>query len=138
MLLRFCNGARGALWCSQVAVGHENGLRLRVYGERAGLEWAQEHPNQLRLTVLGEPPRTRTRGMPGLSEDAQAATRIPAGHPEGYLEGFAQLYRDAATLLTGGQAPLLPGIEEGVAGVAFIEAAVRSSRDGNVWTALEE
>ena len=138
MLLRFDGGARGALWCSQVAPGHENGLRLRVYGERGSLEWAQEHPNQLRLTLLGEPPSTLYRGMSGLSEDAQSATRIPAGHPEGYLEGFAQLYRDAATLLTGGEAPLLPGIEEGIAGVAFIEAAVRSSQGGNIWTTLEQ
>jgi predicted dehydrogenase len=138
MLLRFDSGARGALWCSQVAPGHENGLRLRVYGERGALEWAQEHPNQLRLSMLNEPPRILFRGMPGLSDDATAATRIPAGHPEGYLEGFAQLYRDAATLLTGGEAPLLPGIEDGVAGVAFIEAAVRSSNEGNIWTTLEQ
>lgn len=136
MLLRLENGARGALWCSQVACGHENGLRLRVYGERGGLEWAQEHPNQLRLTLLGEAPRILFRGMPGLSADAMAASRIPAGHPEGYLEGFAQIYRDAATLLAGGSAPLLPGIEEGVAGVAFIEAAVRSSGAGGTWTKL--
>ena len=138
MLLRFDSGARGALWCSQVAPGHENGLRLRVYGERGGLDWAQEHPNQLRHTPLGEAPRTLFRGMPGLSEDATKASRIPAGHPEGYLEGFAQLYADAADLLTGsGKGLLLPGIDDGVEGVAFIEAAVESSKAGGVWTRLE-
>ena len=136
MLLRFEGGARGALWCSQVAVGHENGLRLRLYGDRGSLEWAQEHPNQLRLTMLGEAPRTLYRGMPGLSEAAIRATRLPAGHPEGYLEGFAQLYADAADLLGGGAAPLLPGIDDGVAGVAFIEAAVASHQAGAVWTTL--
>ena len=135
MLLRFAGGARGALWCSQVAAGNENGLRLRVYGERGGLEWAQEHPNQLRHSPLGEAPRTLFRGMPGLSDDAQKASRIPAGHPEGYLEGFAQLYADAADLLSKeGDGHLLPGIEDGVAGVAFIEAAVASSKAGGAWT----
>ncbi len=138
MLLRFNGGARGALWCSQVASGLENGLRLRVYGERAGLEWAQEHPNQLRFAPLGEAPRTLYRGLATLSEDARQATRIPAGHPEGYLEGFATLYRDAADLLTGvGDGRLLPGIEDGVRGMAFIEAAIASSRAGGVWTRLD-
>lgn len=131
MLLRFEGGARGALWCSQVAPGHENGLRLRIYGDRAGLEWAQEHPNQLRLTTLGEAPRMLFRGMPGLSNQATHATRIPAGHPEGYLEGFAQLYADTADLLSGrSDGALLPGIDDGVAGVAFMEAAVAS---GGTW-----
>ena len=139
MLLRFDGGARGALWCSQVAPGHENGLRLRVLGDRGGLEWAQEHPNQLRVTALGEAPRLLSRGTDGLSEAASRATRVPAGHPEGYLEGFAQIYADAADLLAGaGDGHILPGIEEGVAGVAFIEASVASSRAGGVWTRLEE
>ncbi len=137
MLLRFEGGARGALWCSQVAPGHENGLRLRVYGEIGGLQWAQEHPNQLRLAMLGEAPRILFRGMAGLSEPATRATRVPAGHPEGYLEGFAQLYTEAADLLGGGEADLLPRIEDGVAGMAFIEAAVASSVHGGVWTEVE-
>ncbi len=138
MLLRFEGGARGALWCSQVAPGHENGLRLRLFGERGGLEWAQEHPNQLRLAMLGEAPRTLFRGMPGLSAEATRATRLPAGHPEGYLEGFAQLYAETADLLTGAAEPgLLPGIEDGVAGLAFIEAAVASSRAGGTWVRLD-
>lgn len=144
MLLRFEGGAQGALWCSQVACGHENALRLRVYGERGGLEWAQEHPNQLRVTAHGEAPRVLYRGMAGLTDAATRATRTPSGHPEGYLEGFAQIYNDAAALiaarLEGAPVPeaasLLPGIEAGVSGVAFIDAAVRSARAGAVWTAL--
>ncbi len=143
MLLRFKGGARGMLWCSQVAVGHENGLRLRVYGERAGLDWAQEHPNQLRVTPLGEAPRTLYRGMPGLSVAASHATRVPAGHPEGYLEAFAQLYADAAAVIRAAKegrsdeaARWLPGIEDGVSGVAFIEAALASSRNDARWTAI--
>lgn len=142
MLLRFEGGARGMLWASQVAPGNENGLRLRVYGERGGLEWFQEQPNHLRVSPLGEPPRTVTRGGPGSGPIAGHATRIPSGHPEGYLEGFAQIYRDAAELITAsleGRDPdplatWVPGITDGVRGVRFIHAAVRSSRAGGVWT----
>ena len=142
--LRWASGARGQLWASQVAVGAANGLRLRVYGERGGLEWSQEDPDFLRYTPLGEPPRILRRGGPGLSAAAQAATRIPAGHPEGYLEGFARIYADAADLIVSykaGQRPGptaidLPGIGAGVEGVRFIEAAVRSAAADGRWTAL--
>jgi predicted dehydrogenase len=142
--LRWASGARGQLWASQVAVGAANGLRLRVYGERGGLEWSQEDPDFLRYTPLGEPPRILRRGGPGLSAAAQAATRIPAGHPEGYLEGFARIYADAADLIVSykaGQGPGptaldLPGIGAGVEGVRFIEAAVRSAAVDGRWTAL--
>ena len=145
MLLRFERGAKGMLWCSQVAPGNENGLRLRVYGERGGLAWRQEHPNQLKLAEPGQPARTLFRGAPGLSADAQRAARLPSGHPEGYLEAFAQLYADAAELLWAwkeGRPPdpaatLAPGVEEGVRGVAFIAAAVASSRNDAAWTTLE-
>ena len=132
------------LWCSQVAIGHENGLRLRVYGESGALEWVQAEPNTLRLTRLSEPTRILTRGMAGLSEWADQATRVPAGHPEGYLEAFAQLYGDAAALLHAHRegvsvadvAPLLPGVEDGVRGMAFIEAALASDRGNGAWTEL--
>lgn len=140
--LRWASGARGQLWASQVAVGAANGLRLRVYGERGGLEWSQEDPDFLRYTPLGEPPRILRRGGPGLSAAAQAATRIPAGHPEGYLEGFARIYADAADLIAahkaGKPAPAtdLPGVSAGVEGVRFIEAAVRSAESDGRWTAL--
>ena len=145
MLLRFEGGAKGMLWCSQVAPGHENGLRLRVYGERGGLAWRQEHPNQLTIAEPGQPPRILFRGAPGLGASAQRATRLPSGHPEGYLEAFAQIYTDAAELLWAwkeGRAPdpaaqLVPGVDEGVRGVAFIAAVVESSRHDAAWTRLE-
>ena len=143
MLLRFAGGARGMLWCSQVAIGHENGLRLRVYGERAGLEWAQESPNQLRFTVYGEAPQVQYRGMSGLSPAATHASRVPSGHPEGYLEAFAQLYADAASVLraasqgrTAEAMRWLPGIEDGVRGMEFIAAALESNSNDARWTAI--
>lgn len=144
MMLRFAGGARGLLWASQVAPGNENGLRLRVYGERGGLEWFQEQPNHLRFAPFGEPPRLVTRAGPGSGPVAAHATRVPSGHPEGYLEGFAQLYRDAAELIAAhrdGREPdplarQVPGVAEGVRGVRFIHAAVASSRADGAWVAL--
>ena len=144
MLLRFEGGVRGMLWCSQVAPGHENGLRLRVYGDKGGLEWIQAEPNAMRHTRYGEPTRILTRGMTGSSDIAMRAVRIPAGHPEGYLEAFAQIYSDAADLLQAwreGRSPpadtaLLPTVEDGVSGVEFIVAAVSSSRNDAAWTKL--
>src|SRR5246127_2671280 len=96
VMLRFSQGAKGALWTSQVAPGNENNLRLRVYGEKAGLDWRQEDPNYLAFTPLGETPRRISRAGPGGNVAAAPATRVPAGHPEAYLEGFAQLYADLA------------------------------------------
>lgn len=144
MLLRFANGARGALWASQVAVGNENGLRLRVYGERAGLEWSQESPNHLRFTRYGEPPQLIARGGAGAAPVAAAASRIPSGHPEGYIEAFAQVYRDIADLIVAtndGVAPsanaaLVPTVKDGVRGVRFIHAAVESSESDTAWVSL--
>ena len=141
MLLRMGGGARGALWCSQVAPGNENALRLRVYGERAGLEWAQEHPNHLLLTPHGEAPRLIRRAGGGAAPIAAHASRTPAGHPEGYLEAFAVLYRDIADQIEARNAArkpdpaclLVPGIEAGVRGMRFVAAAVESSRGGAVW-----
>jgi predicted dehydrogenase len=144
MLLRFAGGARGMLWSSQVAPGSENGLRLRLYGDRGGLEWAQEQPNALLHTPFGEPPRLIRRAGAGASAVAAHASRIPAGHPEGYLEGFAQLYRDLAEQISAridGRAPdpaslLVPGIEEGLRGMRFIAAAVASSERDAAWTGI--
>jgi len=144
ILLRFENGARGMLWSSQVAPGNENGLRLRVYGEKAGVEWQQEHPNQLRFTPVGNPPRTLSRGGPGLGADAPRATRIPSGHPEGYLEAFANLYRDLAEQIRARRAKrkpdpaalLVPTVEDGANGVKFIQAAVESSAKNAAWITL--
>jgi predicted dehydrogenase len=144
MLLRFAGGARGMLWASQTAPGSENALRLRIHGSEAGLEWAQESPNTLRFTPYGEPPRTLTRGGPSLGAAAGHATRIPAGHPEGYLEGFAQIYSDMADQIeahAAGLPPdpaclLVPGVEAGVRGLAFVTAALRSDAGGATWEQL--
>jgi predicted dehydrogenase len=141
VMLRFGGAARGMLWASQVATGSVNGLKLRVFGDKGGIEWAQETPETLQFTPLGEPPRIYRRGGPGLAASAQAA-RAPAGHPEGYLEGFAQIYSDAAELIRAyqekrepkGFAKLAPGIEDGVRGVKFIEAALQSSGNNGAWT----
>lgn len=140
ILLRYAGGARGLLWCSQVAPGNENALRLRVYGATGGLEWAQEHPNQLRFTRHGEPPAMIARGAPGAGAAAARVTRLPSGHPEGYLEAFATLYTEAAAAIRAardGAAPapevLFPTVADGVAGVAFIEAALRSAKAGAAW-----
>ena len=142
MLLRFAGGARGMLWCSQVAPGNGNALRLRVYGEAGGLEWAQEQPERLVHTPFGEPARVILRGGSGAWPAAAQASRLPVGHPEGYLEGFAQIYRDFADqILAGGEggapaAGLVPGIEEGLRGMRFIAAALASSRHGAAWRTL--
>ena len=137
VMLRFEGGARGMLWSSQVAPGNENALRLRVYGERGGLDWAQEEPNRLWHAPLGEPPRLLTRGGHGTTE--RAGVRIPAGHPEGYLEGFANIYREAADLIEArrrGERPdtLLPDVRDGLDGMRFIDACIRSSRADAAWT----
>ncbi|MDJ0968813.1 MAG: Gfo/Idh/MocA family oxidoreductase [Kiloniellales bacterium] len=144
ILLRFAGGARGMLWSSQVAPGHENGLRIRIYGETGGLAWSQEDPNQMVHTPLGEAPRLLTRGGPGLGGAAARATRIPPGHPEGYLEGFAQLYLDLAEQIEArlsGRSPdpaamLVPTVADGVEGVRFIARSVRSSEEGGTWQAF--
>lgn len=144
--LRWAGGARGQLWASQVAIGASNGLRLRVIGADASLDWSQEDPDHLRFARLGEAPQVLRRGGPGLSPAAEAATRLPAGHPEGYLEGFAQIYADAADLILAHRAGLappdrlsgLPGVREGVEGVAFITAAVRSAAADGAWISLSE
>jgi predicted dehydrogenase len=124
--------ARGILWCSQVAPGNENNLRIRVYGEKGGLEWHQEEPNVLWYAPLGEPKRMLTRAGPGAGPAAARVTRIPSGHPEGYLEGFANIYAEAARAIRAHKAGeampadvSFPTVEEGLAGVRFIDAVVR-------------
>ena len=143
ILLRFTGGARGMLWASQVAPGNENALKLRVYGSKGGLEWAQEDPNYLWVTRHGAPKQLYTRGGDGAWPDAARVTRTPSGHPEGYLEGFANIYREAARAIRAHAAgtPVDPDVvyptaEDGWLGVRFIEAAVESSARGNVWIAL--
>ncbi|WP_225206075.1 Gfo/Idh/MocA family protein [Novosphingobium huizhouense] len=136
ILLRFDNGARGVLLASQIEVGELNGLRIRIYGEKAGLAWKQEEPNALTIAGLDGSSRTIRAGTGLLGPDATAATRTPGGHPEGYLEAFANLYRDFAALLRGEAAPLLPGMADGLRGMAFIDTAVSASRDNAGWVKL--
>lgn len=141
VLLRFEGGAKGMLWASQVAPGNENALKIRVYGEKGGLAWSQEDPNYLHHTPYGEPPRLITRGGAGSMPVAARVTRVPPGHPEGYLEGFATIYSDAAELIWAAienrkpdpGALLAPSVQDGVLGVKFIEAVVESSRKNAAW-----
>jgi predicted dehydrogenase len=139
ILLRFAGGARGMLWASQVAVGNENGLRLRVYGDKAGLEWSQEDPNRMWFTRLHQPRQLLTRGGPVGAPAAAMGLRISAGHPEGYLEAFATLYTQFAAVIRGdadARPDLLPSLADGLEGLEFIAAAVASSQRDGVWTSL--
>ncbi|MEN9409974.1 MAG: hypothetical protein RL216_1948 [Pseudomonadota bacterium] len=143
VLLRYKGGARGMLWCSQVASGCENGLRLRVYGTKAGIEWAQEDPNYLWVGPLNQPKHRITRGGAGSGPEAGRVTRVPPGHPEGYLEGFANIYAEAARAILARRegtavdaAVTFPGLKEGVEGVAFVDACVRSSKRNGAWVSL--
>jgi len=144
LLLRFAEGAKGALWASQVATGNANNLRLRVYGEKAGLEWRQEEPNELQFAKLGRAPEILRR--PGSSDSPAAhASRIPAGHPEGYLEAFAQLYTDLAEQIYARREKrspspaslLVPTVEDGVEGMRFIAATLESSKRNAAWVDLQ-
>jgi len=140
VMLRYANGARGTLWASQVATGCENALTLRIYGTHAQLRFEQENPNVLWLTPQGGAAQRLTRGRVQ-GQDALHATRIPAGHPEGYIEAFAQLYRDAADRIQAGgrgSAPegLLPDFRDGVMGHRFIQAVLDSSHADSAWVSL--
>lgn len=141
VLLRYEGGARGMLWASQVAVGNENGLKLRVYGSKGGLEWVQADPNYLWFTRFGEPKQLITRNGAGAGAAAARVSRIPGGHPEGYLEAFATIYTEAANAIIAARAGgkpdadvVYPTVLDGIEGMRFIEAAVASSKNGNVWT----
>ena len=141
VMLRYAGGAKGMLWSSQVAPGNENGLKLRVYGEDGGLEWTQADPNYLWFTPYGQPKQLLTRGGAGATSGNLEASRIPPGHPEGYLEGFANIYNEAADLIEAaseGRKPehLLPTVQDGLAGMKFIDACVRSSARNAAWVTL--
>ena len=139
-LLRFDNGARGVMWVTQAAAGAEHGLYVRVHGSKGGLEWYQEEPNRLKFMPLNQPVQIFTRGGPGQLPPAKRATRVSIGHPEGFHDAFANLYRDAAEAIVArrrGQPvdPILefPTVEDGARGIKFIESAVESSRAGGKW-----
>ena len=144
IMLRYANGARGALWASQVAPGNENGLRLRVYGSKGGLDWRQERPNQLYWSAFGQPTQIIGRGTGAANAAAARVSRIPSGHPEGYLEAFGTIYTEIAWAIRAARAPggkldpdvQFPTIADGVKGMTFIEAAVRSSGAGARWVKL--
>lgn len=144
IMMRFKGGARGMLWCSQVAPGCENSLKLRVYGEKGGLEWCQEDPNYLWFTPFGEPKRLITRNGAGAGNAAARMSRVPSGHPEGYLEGFANIYNEAASAILAkrdGSAPdpavVYPTVQDGLKGVQFIDACVRSSQANAAWITID-
>jgi predicted dehydrogenase len=128
------------LWASQVAVGCENGLQLRVYGDKAGLEWRQDNPNQMWFTEFGRPKQLLTRGGAISGDTPPIQVRLPSGHPEGYLEAFATLYSQFAQLIRSGDAacPDLPSLADGIEGMEFIAAAVRSSDNQSMWTSLSD
>jgi predicted dehydrogenase len=143
VMLRFAEGAKGMLWCSQVAPGNENGLKLRVYGEKGGLEWSQENPNYLWFTPFGDQKRLITRNGAGAGAAAGRVSRIPSGHPEGYLEAFATIYTEAARAIHAkkkgtklDEAVIYPTVDDGVKGVAFVEACVASSKRNGAWVKL--
>ena len=136
-LLHFAGGARGVLKASQVAAGEENGLRLRIHGERGGLEWAQMEPNTLTLRWLDRPAEIVRTGGPGLSDGIAALTRTPAGHPEGYIEAFANLYRGFAGAVRGEGDRRFPGVADGLRTMRFIQAMIANARGDRKWTPID-
>jgi predicted dehydrogenase len=144
VLLRMVSGAPGVLCASQIAAGERNGLRIRVYGEKGGLDWCHEDPNRLMISSLDGSTKVLhgASNSAALSDRSKAVFRLPIGHPEGYIEAFANIYRDfAGAVLAGDEAALrrsaVPTIEEGVRGMAFVDAAVRSSLAGSTWTEID-
>ena len=146
IMLRFKGGAKGSIWSSQIAVGNENNLKIRIYGEKGGIEWKQEDPNYLDFTNFGQPTQRITRGGSGANEEANKVTRIPPGHPEGYLEGFANIYSDVSKDLLDEinkqgydkSNNCYPTITDGVEGMRFIETVLKSSRNNSNWTRLNK
>lgn len=146
VLLRFNNGARGVLYASQISAGEENNLRIRVYGESGSLEWAQMEPNSLIVRWLDQPMQVYRTGVGKLYPETIAHTRVPSGHPEGYIEAFANIYRNVAyciqARLSGEQVDPLyedyPGIDNGVRGMKFIEAVLKSNLTEEKWTSLTD
>ena len=141
IMINYKGGARGLYWSSQIAIGHDNGFRVRIYGEKASLEWAEEDPNHARASTIDKPTEILSRGRDKMYSRAQFLSRLPSGHPEGYFECFANLYSTFLTALGKKLAgePLtaddldFPGLEDGLRGVRFIEKCVESSAEGAVW-----
>jgi predicted dehydrogenase len=146
VLLHFDTGAKGVLWASQIAVGEENGLNIRIYGEQGGLSWRQQEPNTLLLHTLNKPTEIRRTGGPLAGLASAAATRLPAGHPEGFLEALANLYRDfyvaLGRVLAGEKVREstfgYPTAQDGLHSMAFLDAVVKSGKSNNAWTPLAD
>lgn len=141
ILLNYAGGAKGMYWSSQIAVGHDNGFRIRVYGTKASLEWVQENPNHCKVAYIGKPTEMLSRGRDKMYSRAQALSRIPSGHPEGYFECFANIYSTYITALAKVKSKQVltsddldfPGVSDGIQGVRFIEKCVESSAKGAAW-----
>jgi predicted dehydrogenase len=144
VMVNYEGGARGVYWSSQVAPGHDNALRLRIYGTKGAVEWFQETPNTARVSFLDRPSGTVSRGRDPMSPRAQSLSRLPSGHPEGYFEGFANIYSTFITALAKklrGEALTaddldFPGVYDGVRGVRYIEKCVESSAKGSIWVTM--
>ena len=144
ILVEYQGGAKGLYWSSQIAVGYDNGLRIRIFGATGSIQWSQENPNYLTVSRLGQPTEVLSRGRDAFAPHAQSYSRLPSGHPEGYFEAFANLYRTFTAALarrkagaTLGEKDLdFPGVEDGISGVRFIGKCVESSQQGAVWVDL--
>jgi len=146
IMVNYKGGAKGVYWCSQIALGHDNALRLRIYGTKGAVEWFEEAPNNARVSYLDRPTANLSRGRDPMSPRAQSLSRIPSGHPEGYFEAFANIYSTflgaLAKTLEGkalSAADLdFPNAEDGVRGVRFIEKCVESSSEGAAWVKMDQ
>lgn len=145
MMIEYEGGAKGLYWCSQIAVGNDNGLRIRIFGSKASLEWAQENPNYLKISYLDQPTQIISRGRDTLYPGGQQFSRVPAGHPEGYFEAFANIYKPFISYLMKkkqGTQTLpedldFPKAEQGESGVKFIEKCVESSKNSAAWVIMD-
>jgi predicted dehydrogenase len=146
IMIEYEGGAKGLYWSSQITIGYDNGLRVRIFGENGTIQWSQESPNYIDVFKLGQPNERRSRGRDGFYPHAQSYSRIPAGHPEGYFEALANIYKTyagAVSKLKAGQTPDeadldFPGAEMGVDGVRFINKCVESSSKGAVWVNYQD
>ncbi len=140
--MRYESGARGRLWASQVAIGEENELTLRLYGDKGSLAWSQRHADKLDFIPLGAPRQVLSRSGAGVQEAAARLSRVPAGHPEGYLEAFANIYAEAARAIIAARSgrrddeAIFPTVQDGLRGVRFVDACVHSHAAGGAWTAM--